>query len=100
MPSLNVGDKAVHFFAYFVLAVLLYLTLIYQRKSIILFKYATIFTILIIAIYGALDEIHQMYIPGRSMDYYDWLADIAGGIIALILIKYIAKKLNYGFEWN
>lgn len=29
-------------------------------------------------LYGATDEIHQMYVPGRSPDVMDWFADAAG----------------------
>ena len=29
-------------------------------------------------LYGATDEWHQMYVPGRSPEVADWLADIVG----------------------
>jgi VanZ family protein len=29
-------------------------------------------------LYGASDEIHQMFVPGRSPDVMDWFADAAG----------------------
>ncbi len=31
------------------------------------------------ALAGCLDEVHQLWIPGRSADPVDWLADTAGG---------------------
>lgn len=30
------------------------------------------------AIYGMTDELHQMFVPGRSPDVLDWLADVFG----------------------
>jgi len=30
------------------------------------------------AIYGVTDELHQMFVPGRSPDVLDWLADVFG----------------------
>ncbi len=30
------------------------------------------------ALYGASDEIHQHFIPGRTADYQDWIADLLG----------------------
>ncbi|MBL7987716.1 MAG: VanZ family protein [Chlorobi bacterium] len=32
--------------------------------------------------YGALDELHQSYVPGRDADVMDWVADVAGAILA------------------
>ncbi|MBM2829002.1 MAG: VanZ protein, partial [Actinobacteria bacterium] len=32
-----------------------------------------------VSIVGAVDEIHQYWIPGRSMDFFDWVADTTGG---------------------
>ena len=42
LPSIGFSDKINHFIAYFVLSILLNLTLIYQRKSRFLFEKATI----------------------------------------------------------
>lgn len=38
-----------------------------------------------VAAFGALDEVHQHWIPGRSPDPVDWLADSAGGAVGLAL---------------
>ena len=36
-----------------------------------------------VAIFGASDEIHQYFVPGRSCDLYDWMADVVGGALGL-----------------
>ena len=74
---------------------MLYLTLIYQRKSEYLFNKAPFATIVITSVYGALDEIHQMFIPGRFAEVLDWLADAAGAILGVLIISYLIKKLKY-----
>ncbi|HEY5753150.1 MAG TPA: VanZ family protein [Chthoniobacterales bacterium] len=39
-----------------------------------------------IALFGACDELHQLFTPGRSGgDIYDWAADVTGGTIAATL---------------
>lgn len=36
---------------------------------------------LIAALYGALDEAHQVFSPGRTSSFEDWFADIVGALI-------------------
>ncbi|MDR2543669.1 MAG: VanZ family protein [Treponema sp.] len=33
----------------------------------------------IVSIYGAIDEIHQYFVPDRVCDVWDWVADTLGG---------------------
>ncbi|MBN1400110.1 MAG: VanZ family protein, partial [Anaerolineae bacterium] len=37
-------------------------------------------------IYALLDEAHQRFVPGRWSSWRDWLADLAGILIAMILL--------------
>jgi len=39
--------------------------------------------------YGALDELHQLAVPGRMASVYDWIADILG---ASIVIGVMARR--------
>lgn len=95
IPTFAISDKIHHLVAYFILSALLYLTLIYQRKSKTLFTNAPLATILLASIYGALDEIHQIFVPGRFADILDWLANFAGTLLGVLLISYLIKKLKY-----
>jgi hypothetical protein len=35
------------------------------------------------ALYAAGDELHQAFVPGRSCDVGDWIADIAGAMVTI-----------------
>ncbi len=36
---------------------------------------------MVVMLFGGIDEIHQHFVPGRTMDVWDWVADSIGGII-------------------
>jgi len=95
VPSVGVSDKIEHLLAYLVLSILLYLTLLFQKKSVLLKNYAMLFTSLIVFAYGVLDEVHQLMIPGRSCELLDFLADILGGIIGIIIIKILLRFYKF-----
>lgn len=38
-----------------------------------------------VSVFGAADELHQTFIPGRTPDRSDWLADTAGAAAASML---------------
>jgi VanZ family protein len=79
----DVQDKLEHFIAFFILSIFLFLALHFQNKNIFIKKNVVIVTILCVLIYGAIDEIHQMLIPGRTADIFDWIADSLGGSIGI-----------------
>jgi VanZ family protein len=100
LPSVGFTDKINHFIAYFILAVLVNLTLIYQRKFRFLFEKASIATIIICLFYGALDEVHQMFVPGRFAETLDWVADASGTSLGVLVIYFLIVKLKYRLEFN
>ena len=83
-------DKLAHFGSYFVLGLLASRAAL-QRESG--WKRALL-VIAAIAILGALDELHQQFIPGRDMDIHDWFADALGAIVAALFIY----TLVHGFR--
>lgn len=46
------------------------------------------------AIYAASDEIHQYFIPGRSCDPLDWLADNLGLFVSIYGTSWVSKNLK------
>jgi len=85
-------DKYEHFIAYCVLAIFLSLALYFQKKSILISSKAFLFALLFILAYGAVDELHQLFVPGRYCDFYDWLADSSGGIFGIGIVLLFVKK--------
>jgi len=95
VPSVGVNDKVEHLLAYFGLSFLLYLTLLFQKKSIILKNYAVLFTFLAVFVYGIMDEVHQLLIPGRSCELLDFLADMFGGVVGIVVLKILIRFYKY-----
>jgi len=100
LPSVGFSDKINHFLAYFVLAVLVNLTLIYQRKSRFLFETAQIATIIICLFYGALDELHQLLVPGRSAETWDWVADALGTLTGVLIVYLLINRFRYRLKFD
>jgi len=38
---------------------------------------------IICAVYGASDEFHQSFVPGRAVEFRDWRNDVTGAALAL-----------------
>lgn len=95
VPSVGVNDKVEHMLAYFGLSFLLYLALRFQKRSITLRNYAFIFTFFIIFFYSVLDEVHQLLIPGRSCELLDFLADMVGGILGIVVIRLLIRFYKF-----
>lgn len=77
-------DKVYHAIEYAILGFLLQRALFFQNNQLFK-KYAGGFTWLLGSLYAISDEIHQYFVPGRSADVADALADIAGLSIILLL---------------
>lgn len=76
------ADKVGHFVAYAILAALLYAAGRMALRSRVALV-AAVF--MLIAAYATLDEWLQTFVPRRTADLYDWIADLAGASFALTL---------------
>jgi len=92
MPSFGVVDKVNHLSAYFILAILLFLTLLFQQKIPLTKNRVAAYALIICSLYGMLDEVHQIFIPGRSAEFLDFLADACGALLGVLLMNYLVKK--------
>jgi len=81
-------DKFVHAFLYMGFGLLLHFTLRARNSA----PRAGALSILIGAFYGATDELHQSFVPHRSPDIMDLLADIVGLLLAQLLIFTLGIK--------
>lgn len=82
--------KSAHFFLYFVLGILI----INLFKSFELFNYKMILlAILLCFLYAWSDEIHQLFIKGRSCEVRDILIDTIGSLSG-ISVYYLFSKIS------
>lgn len=88
LPGLAGIDKIQHIGAYIILGLLLYRAIAVMP---LMRMRPYVQSLALGALYGALDEYHQRFVPGREMSGADWLADIAGLAIALLAIAIITK---------
>jgi VanZ family protein len=44
------------------------------------------------SLYGASDEIHQLYVPNRTCDVKDWVADTAGAALGVALAAFLRLR--------
>ncbi|MBC7790593.1 MAG: VanZ family protein [Anaerolineae bacterium] len=47
-----------------------------------------VWTLGVIAVFGAVDEWHQQFVAGRAADVMDWLADTVGAATAVMLFAW------------
>ncbi len=80
------SDKVVHFSAYALLGASVAWA---ARTSMVI---AALRWLLVVSALGAADEWHQQFIPNRSMDVQDWLADTAGAAGGLLLVTALARR--------
>lgn len=87
MPDLrfDAGDKLLHAIAFGILA---FLFSVGMRASHRIYtpRMQFLFPILFTSAYGAIDEIHQYFVPGRHCDVWDWVADTAGAIVVQLVL--------------
>ena len=73
-------DKLYHFIEYAILGALVARALVKAKPAIVPSRWvwgiAAVFSIL----YGASDEWHQTFVPGRFATLADWIADVLGSI--------------------
>ena len=75
-PTFPGADKIAHFGFYGVAG---FLFVLWRREAGTGAAAAVIWAALFAALLGAVDEVHQQWIPGRSMEFIDWVADVTGG---------------------
>lgn len=76
-------DKVLHFVAYAVMGGLFSRALQVTQPSLGWF-HISFFSICYTTLYGAGDELHQMFVPGRMADWNDLAADFVGGVFGAV----------------
>jgi VanZ family protein len=90
-PMLFPGqDKVFHAGVYGVLGILLLASMRRQAGG---YRLKQVYiSVLIASLYGISDEIHQYFVPGRSTEVWDWLADTVGALVATSLLLWLSRR--------
>ena len=84
-------DKILHFIEYSIFSFLLFMAFFTSRKEF--FKKNVFFLCCFIGIaYAISDELHQRFVPGRSCDVFDFVADSLGILVIQICIWLYLKR--------
>lgn len=97
VPSIGIDLSPMHIPEFYILSYLLFRAL----KSDIVNKSLTsaFLAIIISTMYGILDEIHQLFVPGRIFSVYDIFLNLMGSVIILFNLygwaRFLKNKLNF-----
>jgi len=83
--------KAGHFTEYAVLAFLARRAFVTSSRAV-LKRYWFQSALLLVVIYGLLDEFHQSFVPSRTASIYDSAIDVAGGFTVLLVFWFYGRS--------
>lgn len=86
-------DKIAHFGVYFILGYLIVRAITAEKTLKIGWK-KNLLILLIGVLYAASDEFHQLFVPGRSADLADWIADLVGVILGHLAFIRLQRQLR------
>lgn len=81
--------KAAHISAYFILGILLFNLLKEYGLGV---KKIIFISIAIAMLYACTDELHQMFVPGRSGEVRDVLIDTAGAAVGVVVYAALSSR--------
>jgi len=90
--KLEIGDKTAHMVAYLFLAALWLRSLAWKRRP---GAWTVGFAFLMTVGFGLTDEWHQSFVPGRTVDFLDWLADALGAALGVSVLAIYGKRQDY-----
>ncbi|WP_193771115.1 VanZ family protein [Candidatus Magnetaquicoccus inordinatus] len=90
-PGFPLKDKLLHFLGYALLA-----ALAWQSGRSWQLRASSWYAWGYAALYGISDEWHQYYVPGRSAEVADWLADSLGAACVVALLAWRERKKQQG----
>jgi VanZ family protein len=94
VPS-AIPDKVVHFAVYAVLGALILRAVSGRRRSGVT-RSGLLVSVFIATLYGVSDEWHQSFVPGRTPDAMDVVADLAGASAGALATAIASNRLRRG----
>lgn len=81
--------KSAHFTLYFILGILVFLFV--KDFTVISYKVVLI-SVIVVLLYSISDEVHQLFVPGRSGEVLDVMIDTMGGFISCNILYLIYRR--------
>jgi VanZ family protein len=91
-PTFLGADKIAHFGVYGAAGFLFVLWRLESGKGAAV---AVLCAAIFAALLGGVDEFHQQWVPGRSMEFLDWVADFTGGSTGAFGAAVAASRLPF-----
>ena len=88
-------DKLYHFIEYAILGGLLAWAFAKAKPSVVPSKLIWLVATVLFILYGASDEWHQTFVPGRFATLADWVADVFGSIAGVLVVYLYYKKKGF-----
>src|SRR3989338_6584932 len=85
-------DKLIHFLEYGIFAVFVMRAVSWEKYLHHASRLYWGCAVLLIGVAAGLDEYHQAFVGGRDLSFYDWLADMGGGVLFLIAGRLLYKR--------
>jgi VanZ family protein/UDP-2,3-diacylglucosamine pyrophosphatase LpxH len=94
-------DKVAHASVFGLLALVLDLALRLDRPGLPMYR-RHLLVFVVVACFGATDEGHQFFVPGRSCEFGDWVADTLGGGLGLLAgsLQLLATRRLGALSWR
>lgn len=86
-------DKVAHFVEYGAFAILLFRSISRLEKGLAR-RHRHLLTLLGLAMFAVIDEVLQGFRPGRFADPLDFLSDVLGGSVALLVYWFTRRKMD------
>lgn len=91
LPSLLGADKLAHFAAFAVLSFFACFWISAERwKGRPVFFFFAV--VIVVSLYGVLDEFHQSFVPNRIPSVADWVADTLGAAFGAFVFRRLLRR--------
>lgn len=85
--------KGAHFIIYLILGILVSNSI--MKSNVVIKRNCILLALLICILYAISDEVHQLFIPGRSGEIKDVLIDSIGALVGILLMNKLSKPFIY-----
>jgi len=93
----EIWPRLSHFIEYAFFSLLIFRAASNSKKNI-LRDSPFLWAVFLTSLFGVSDEIHQLFVPARSCDVLDWVADTLGATFAQVITFFTMKKRSLGVK--